>query len=72
MGHCRTHAPQQQTGALFDHFVGQIKQQRRNGNADRLSGFKIDDELEFCRLLYWNFTRLHSRAATDHQTVWPV
>src|SRR3981189_1370382 len=37
--------------SLFDHLVGAREQHRRHVDADRLCGLKIDDELEFCRLL---------------------
>ncbi|MEA2959589.1 MAG: hypothetical protein QOJ58_5572 [Alphaproteobacteria bacterium] len=37
--------------SLFDHLVGAREQHRRHVDADRLCRLKIDDELEFCRLL---------------------
>ena len=35
---------------LFDHLVGDGEHARRNGEAERLSGRAVDDELEFGRL----------------------
>jgi len=35
----------------FDHLVGQIEHARRNGQAERLGGLEIDDQLECRRLL---------------------
>src|SRR5947208_10627649 len=45
-------------GNSFDHFVSLAKQQRRNGDAECLSGFEVDEKLELCRLLHREFTRL--------------
>src|SRR5437667_9564866 len=68
-------------GNSFDHFVSLAKQQRRNGDAECLSGFEVDEKLELCRLLHREFTRLSafqylinvsSRPATDRQTVHPI
>ena len=42
MGEKRTHAPQQNV-SLFDHFVGDRKDSRRNGQAEGLGGFEIDN-----------------------------
>ncbi|MGA7036164.1 MAG: hypothetical protein WB052_25480 [Pseudolabrys sp.] len=39
------------TSPLFDHFVGTGKQRRRDFDAERLCGAKIDDQFEFGRLL---------------------
>src|SRR6516162_6591700 len=38
---------------LFDHFVGDGKQRWRHGDAQRLRGFEIEDELKLCRLHDW-------------------
>jgi hypothetical protein len=43
---------------LFDHLVGAGEQSRRDGEAERLSGEQIDDEIEFGRLLDWDVGRL--------------
>ena len=37
--------------ALFDHLVGAREHSGRNGEAQRLRGFEVDDQLESCRLL---------------------
>src|SRR5262249_9362722 len=42
----------------FDHLVGAGEQCRRDGEAERLSGEQIDDEIEFGRLLDWDVGRL--------------
>jgi hypothetical protein len=66
---------------LLNHFVRLAKQQRRNGDAEGLSGFEIDEEFELCRLLYREFTRLgtlqyfinvNSRPAADRETVYSI
>src|SRR5947207_6843914 len=44
--------------ALLNHFVSLRNQQRRNVDADCLGGLESDEELELCRLLYREFTRL--------------
>jgi hypothetical protein len=40
----------QQTASLFDHLVGDGEHSGRNGEAERLGGLEVDDELEFRRL----------------------
>src|SRR5499427_10301117 len=37
----------------FDHLVGAGEQRRRHVNAERLSGFQVDHQFEFGRLLDW-------------------
>ena len=37
----------QQTGVLFDHLIGERKQRRRDREAERLCGLKVEDELKF-------------------------
>jgi hypothetical protein len=44
--------------ALFDYLVGAGQHRRRNGNAERISGFKIDDQFKFGRQLYSQLTRV--------------
>jgi hypothetical protein len=44
-----THAPQQ-TASLFNHLVSGGQHGRRQRDAERLGGLKIDDEFEFGRL----------------------
>jgi hypothetical protein len=36
---------------LFDHLISSPQECRRNGNAQRIGGFEIDDQLELGRLL---------------------
>ena len=36
---------------LLDDLVGEVKDRGRDRQADRLGGFKVDDEQEFGRLL---------------------
>ena len=43
---------------LFDHLVGASEQRRRHGEAERLGGLKINDQLEFGRLFNRQITRL--------------
>jgi hypothetical protein len=40
----------QQTARLFDHLVSAAEQRDRQGDAERLRGFKVDDELDLVRL----------------------
>src|SRR6516162_679531 len=42
----------------LDHLVGAGEQSGRDGEAERLSGEQIDDEIEFGRLLDWDVGRL--------------
>ena len=45
--------PQKRTlRALFDHLVGTTLQRLRHGNAHRLRGLEIDEQLDFYCLLY--------------------
>src|ERR1017187_2511276 len=43
--HKRTNAPQQ-TIALFDHLVGVVEERWRDGDAERLGGLEVDDQLK--------------------------
>src|SRR6266436_10294459 len=42
----------------FDHLVGAREQRRRHIEAERLNGFKIDDQLVLGRRLHWQVGRL--------------
>ena len=42
---------------LFDHLVGAGLQRRRHGDAERLGGPVVDDQLEPRRLPHWQLTR---------------
>jgi hypothetical protein len=42
----------QQNLRLFDHLVGAAEQRERKDNAERLSGLEVDEQLDFCDLLY--------------------
>ena len=46
---------------LFDHLVGAGKQRRRDCDAERPGGAKIDDQFEFGRLLDRDITGLRPR-----------
>ena len=52
------HFASQQTGRLFDHFVGGGEQRRRHGEAERLCGLEVDRELVLGRCLHWQVGRL--------------
>ena len=47
----QTHAAQQTTASLFDHFVGAGEEQRRDSDAECFRGFEIYHQLEFRGLL---------------------
>ena len=51
----RPNAPQQKA-PLFDHLVGNSEERRRHGEAERLRGLEIDDQIEFGRLHEWQIT----------------
>src|SRR5947207_4736013 len=44
----------------FDHLVGTQKKQFGDRQPERLRGLEIDDEIEFSRLLDWDFAGLRS------------
>jgi hypothetical protein len=37
---------------LLDHLISGRQQRLRDGEAERLGGLEVDDELDFCGLLY--------------------
>src|SRR5262252_3073330 len=45
---------------LFDDLVGVAEQRVWDGEAERLGGLEVDDELELCRLLDWQIGRLRT------------
>ena len=45
-------------GDLFDHLVGAALHRLWHGNAERLGGLEIDDQLDFRWLLDWQVGRL--------------
>jgi hypothetical protein len=49
--HNRTHAPQQISGASFDHLVGEGEQRWWNFDPERLCSLQVYDQLEFDRQL---------------------
>jgi hypothetical protein len=51
---------------LFDHLVGAGEQCGRHGEAERLRGRKIYDEIELGRLLDRNVGRLHVAITISH------
>src|SRR4029079_5611631 len=52
---------------LLDHLVGVHKQAIWDGHAQRLGGFKIDEEFNFCRLLYRKFSRVRALKYFIHE-----
>src|SRR5262245_965660 len=46
--------------ALFDHLVGASEQRRGHGEAERIGGREINEEIEFGRLLDRDVSRLRS------------
>src|ERR1700736_3735948 len=57
--HLRTHALQQKAHS-FDRLVGATEQRQRHGEAERLRGLEIDDQLDFRGLLDRQIGRLHA------------
>src|SRR5436309_1895431 len=52
---------QQIVRGLFDHIVGAAEQGERNGEAERLGSFQVDNQLNFRDLLDWQVGRLLAR-----------
>ena len=52
------HSAMRRKTSLFDHLVSAGQYRRRNGDAERLSGFKIDDQFKFDWLLHRQLTRV--------------
>ena len=46
--------------SLFDHQIGAAKQRKRDGNAEGLGGFQINDQVDLGGLLNWKIGRLLS------------
>src|SRR5215831_6644889 len=46
--------------SLFDHFVGARLQGHGHGQAERLGGLQVDDQLELGRLHDWHLRRAHA------------
>src|SRR5262245_41360121 len=44
--------------SLFDHLVGATLHRPGHGNAERLRGPEVDDQLHFRNLLYWQVCRI--------------
>ena len=59
----------------FDHLVGDGEHVRRNGEAERLGGREVDDELEFGRLQHWQvggLRALENAAGIDADLTLPM
>src|SRR5262245_309898 len=56
-GHEETHAPEQ-LNSLFDHLIGVCEQRIWNGYSQRPGSSKIDKQLDLCRLLDREFSRV--------------
>jgi hypothetical protein len=67
MGHLLPHATQQ-TAWLFDHLVGAHEKRLWDRPAESFGGRKIDDEVEFSRLLDRKVFRLGAAEDLDNQT----
>jgi hypothetical protein len=48
----------QQERSLFDYLVSAAEQRQRNVDTERLGGFEVDDQLDFCDLHNWQIGRL--------------